>query len=61
MKSIRKLDQYEKRLLSPHEKIKTPNILLVHNFYKRIQSSMLRCLESYQNKVESLEQSSNLT
>ena len=51
-----KLDQYEKRLLSPHEKIKT-HIMLVHNFYKRIQFSMLRCLESYQNKVESLEQS----
>ena len=50
------IDQYEKRLLSPHEKIKTQNIL-IDNLSKRIQTSMLRYLESYQNKVESLEQS----
>ena len=51
-----KIDQYEKRLLSPQEKIKTQNIL-IDNFSKRIQTSMLRYLEMYQNKVESLEQS----
>lgn len=51
-----KIDQYEKRLLSPQEKIKTQNIL-IENFSKRIQTSMLRNLEMYQNKVESLEQS----
>ena len=50
------IDQYEKRLLSPQEKIKTQNIL-IDNLSKRIQTSMLRYLESYQNKVESLEQS----
>ena len=50
------IDQYEKRLLSPHEKIKTQKIL-VDNLSKRIQTSMLRYLESCQNKVESLEQS----
>jgi exodeoxyribonuclease VII large subunit len=50
------IDQYEKRLLSPQEKIKTHNIL-IENFSKRIQTSMLRYLEMYQNKVESLEQS----
>ena len=50
------IDQYEKRLLSPHEKIKTQNIL-IDNLSKRIQTSMLRYLEMYQNKVESLEQS----
>ncbi len=51
-----KIDQYEKRLLSPQEKIKTQNIL-IENFSKRIQTSMLRYLEINQNKVESLEQS----
>ena len=51
-----RIDQYEKRLLSPQEKIKTQNIL-IDNLSKRIQTSMLRYLESYQNKVESLEQS----
>jgi len=51
-----RIDQYEKRLLSPQEKIKTQNIL-IDNLSKRIQTSMLRNLESYQNKVESLEQS----
>ena len=50
------IDQYEKRLLSPQEKIKTQNIL-IDNLSKRIQTSMLRYLEMYQNKVESLEQS----
>jgi len=50
------IDQYEKRLLSPQEKIKTQNIL-IDNLSKRIQTSMLRYIESYQNKVESLEQS----
>ncbi|MDC6476947.1 exodeoxyribonuclease VII large subunit [Methylophilaceae bacterium] len=50
------IDQYEKRLLSPQEKIKTQNIL-IDNLSKRIKTSMLRNLESYQNKVESLEQS----
>ena len=50
------IDQYEKRLLSPQEKIKTQNIL-IENLSKRIQTSMLRYLEMYQNKVESLEQS----
>ena len=50
------IDQYEKRLLSPQEKIKTQNIL-INNLSKRIKTSMLRYLESYQNKVESLEQS----
>ena len=50
------IDQYEKRLLSPQEKIKTQNIL-IENLSKRIQTSMLRYIESYQNKVESLEQS----
>ncbi len=51
-----KIDQYEKRLLSPQEKIKTQNIL-IENLSKRIQTSMLRYLEVYQNKVESLDQS----
>ena len=50
------IDQYEKRLLSPQEKIKTQNIL-IENLSKRIQTSMLRYLEMYQNKVESLQQS----
>ena len=50
------IDQYEKRLLSPQEKIKTQNIL-INNLSKRIQTSMLRYIESCQNKVESLEQS----
>ena len=50
------IDQYEKRLLSPQEKIKTQNIL-IDNLSKRIQTSMLRYLDSCQNKVESLEQS----
>ena len=51
-----KIDQYEKRLLSPQEKIKTQNIL-IENFSKRIQTSMLRYLKINQNKVESLEHS----
>jgi len=51
-----KIDQFEKRLLSPQEKIKT-QIILIENLSKRIQTSMLRNLEMYQNKVESLEQS----
>ena len=50
-----KIDHYEKRLLSPKEKIKAQN-MLVHNFSKRIQSSMQSQLNIYQNKVESLEQ-----
>ncbi len=56
MRCISIIDQYEKRLLSPQEKIKTQNIL-IDNLSKRIQTSMLRYLEMYQNKVESLEQS----
>lgn len=51
-----KIDQYEKRLLTPQEKIKTQKILIV-NLSKRIQISMLSYLKVYQNKVESLEQS----
>jgi len=51
-----KIDQYEKRLVPPQEKIKTQNILM-DNFSKRIHISMLRYLEVYHNKVESLEQS----
>ena len=50
-----KIDHYEKRLLSPKEKIKAQN-MLVHNFSKRIQSSMQSQLNIIQNKVESLEQ-----
>ena len=51
-----KIDQYEKRLLTPQEKIKTQKIL-IDNLSKRIQISMLSYLKVYQNKVESLEQS----
>ena len=51
-----KIDQYEKRLQTPQEKIKTQKIL-VDIFSKRIQISMLSYLQAYQNKVESLEQS----
>jgi exodeoxyribonuclease VII large subunit len=51
-----KIDQYEKRLLTPQEKIKTQKIF-IDNLSKRIQISMLSYLKVYQNKVESLEQS----
>ena len=47
-----KIDQYEKRLLTPQEKIKTQNIL-IDNLSKRIQISMLSYLKVYQNEQHS--------